>query len=383
MVVLDQMKVELQNLQGTLKEVTASLDLENKSKKIEELSREMEEPTFWDNAEKANAKTKELKNLQDLVEQMKHLNQQYGDMLDLIDMSNEEGTDDNEMAAEIRSDLNEFETTLEDIRISNLLNGEYDRCGAILKLSAGAGGTESCDWCSMLYRMYTRWAERKGFTVDVLDLLDGDEAGIKSATFQINGLNAYGYLKSEKGVHRLVRISPFNAQGKRQTSFVSLDVMPDIEEDLDVAVNPDEIRVDTYRSSGAGGQHINKTSSAIRITHIPTGIVVTCQNERSQFQNKDKAMQMLKAKLFMLKQEENAAKLAGIRGEIKDIAWGSQIRSYVLQPYTMVNDTRTGEKSSNADGVLDGELDPFINAYLKWLATGGKPVGDDALSDNE
>lgn len=383
MVVLDQMKVELQNLQGTLKEVTASLDLESKSKKIEELSREMEEPTFWDNAEKANAKTKELKNLQDLVEQMKHLNQQYGDMLDLIDMSNEEGTDDNEMAAEIRSDLNEFETTLEDIRISNLLNGEYDRCGAILKLSAGAGGTESCDWCSMLYRMYTRWAERKGFTVDVLDLLDGDEAGIKSATFQINGLNAYGYLKSEKGVHRLVRISPFNAQGKRQTSFVSLDVMPDIEEDLDVAVNPDEIRVDTYRSSGAGGQHINKTSSAIRITHIPTGIVVTCQNERSQFQNKDKAMQMLKAKLFMLKQEENAAKLAGIRGEIKDIAWGSQIRSYVLQPYTMVNDTRTGEKSSNADGVLDGELDPFINAYLKWLATGGKPVGDDALSDSE
>ena len=383
MVVLDQMKVELQNLQGTLKEVTASLDLENKSKKIEELSREMEEPTFWDNAEKANAKTKELKNLQDLVEQMKHLNQQYGDMLDLIDMSNEEDTDDNEMAAEIRSDLDEFETTLEDIRISNLLNGEYDRCGAILKLSAGAGGTESCDWCSMLYRMYTRWAERKGFTVDVLDLLDGDEAGIKSVTFQINGLNAYGYLKSEKGVHRLVRISPFNAQGKRQTSFVSLDVMPDIEEDLDVAVNPDEIRVDTYRSSGAGGQHINKTSSAIRITHIPTGIVVTCQNERSQFQNKDKAMQMLKAKLFMLKQEENAAKLAGIRGEIKDIAWGSQIRSYVLQPYTMVNDTRTGEKSSNADGVLDGELDPFINAYLKWLATGGKPVGDDALSDSE
>ena len=367
MVVLDQMKVELQNLQGTLKEVTASLDLENKNKKIEELSREMEEPTFWDNAEKANAKTKELKNLQDLVAQMQHLNRQYGDILDLIDMSNEEGTDDEEMAAEIRSDLDEFETTLEDIRISNLLNGEYDKCSAILKLSAGAGGTESCDWCSMLYRMYTRWAERKGFTVDVLDLLDGDEAGIKSATFQINGLNAYGYLKSEKGVHRLVRISPFNAQGKRQTSFVSLDVMPDIEEDLDVVINPDEIRVDTYRSSGAGGQHINKTSSAIRITHIPTGIVVTCQNERSQFQNKDKAMQMLKAKLYMLKQEENAAKLAGIRGEIKDIAWGSQIRSYVLQPYTMVNDTRTGEKSSNADGVLDGELDPFINAYLKWL----------------
>jgi peptide chain release factor 2 len=376
MVVLDNMKIEIQNLKPTLDEVTASLDLESKKKRIEELNREMEEPTFWDDAEKANKKTKELKNMQDLIEKIEHLNVQYGDIIDMIDMCNDEGTEDNDMAAEIRADLDEFETVLEEIRIANLLNGEYDKCNAILKLSAGAGGTEACDWCSMLYRMYTRWAERHGFTVEVLDLLDGDEAGIKSVTFQINGMNAYGYLKSERGVHRLVRISPFNAQGKRQTSFVSNDVMPDIEEDLDIEVRPEDIRIDTYRSSGAGGQHINKTSSAIRITHFETGIVVTCQNERSQFQNKDKAMQMLKAKLLMLKMEENEAKLAGIRGEVKDNAWGSQIRSYVLQPYTMVNDTRTGEKVSNADGVLDGDLDPFINAYLKWLATGGKPVGD-------
>ena len=348
MVVLDNMKIEIQGLKPTLDEVTASLDLESKKKRIEELNREMEEPTFWDDAEKANKKTKELKNMQDLIEKIEHLNVQYGDIIDMIDMCNDEGTEDNDMADEIRADLDEFETVLEEIRIANLLNGEYDKCNAILKLSAGAGGTEACDWCSMLYRMYTRWAERHGFTVEVLDLLDGDEAGIKSVTFQINGMNAYGYLKSERGVHRLVRISPFNAQGKRQTSFVSNDVMPDIEEDLDIEVRPEEIRIDTYRSSGAGGQHINKTSSAIRITHFETGIVVTCQNERSQFQNKDKAMQMLKAKLLMLKMEENEAKLAGIRGEVKDNAWGSQIRSYVLQPYTMVNDTRTGEKVSNS-----------------------------------
>jgi peptide chain release factor 2 len=220
----------------------------------------------------------------------------------------------------------------------------------------------------MLYRMYTRWADRKGFTVDVMNFVDGDEAGIKSVDFQINGTNAYGYLKSERGVHRLVRISPFNAQGKRQTSFVSCDVMPDIEKDIDIVINPDDIRIDTYRSSGAGGQHINKTSSAIRITHFPSGIVVTCQNERSQFQNKDKAMQMLKAKLYMKRMEEEQAKLAGIRGEVKDIAWGSQIRSYVLQPYTLVKDTRTAEETSNTGAVLDGDIDRFINAYLKMEA---------------
>ena len=376
MVILDQMKVELSNLRGTLDEVTGSLDLDSKKKMIEELSREMEEPNFWDDAEKANKKTRNLKNMQDLVAQVEGLHKQYDDIMDLIDLQNAEGVDDDDMAAEIREELDSFENLLEEIRINNLLSGEYDSCNAILRLAAGAGGTEACDWCNMLYRMYTRWAERKGFKIEVLDILDGDEAGLKYVQFQIDGTNAYGLLKSEKGVHRLVRISPFNAQGKRQTSFVSLDVMPDIEDDLDVEINPEDLRIDTYRSSGAGGQHINKTSSAIRITHLPTNIVVTCQNERSQFQNKDKAMQMLKAKLYMLKLEEQQAKIDGIRGEVKDIAWGNQIRSYVLQPYTMVNDTRTGEKSSNADAVLDGDLDPFINAYLKWLATGGKPVGD-------
>ena len=282
-------------------------------------------------------------------------------------MGNEE--EDAQLAADIRQELDDFISKYEDIRISTLLSEEYDSDNAILKLNAGAGGTESCDWCSMLYRMYTRWAERKGFSVEVLDYLDGDEAGIKSVTFQVNGTNAYGYLKSEKGVHRLVRISPFNAQGKRQTSFVSLDVMPDIEEDVDVEINDDDLRIDTYRSSGAGGQHINKTSSAIRITHIPTGIVVQCQNERSQFQNKDKAMQMLKAKLYMLKKEANAEKLSDIRGEVKEIGWGNQIRSYVMQPYTLVKDHRTNAETGNVDAVLDGALDPFINAYLKWINT--------------
>lgn len=326
---------------------------------------EMQAPDFWNDPEKSNQKMRESKSLKDIVDTMDGLSGQFHDILELIEM----GYEDNDPAIipDIEEELNQFKETFENIRISTLLSGEYDRNNAILKLNAGAGGTESCDWCGMLYRMYTRWAERKGFALDVIDYLDGDEAGIKSVTFQINGENAYGYLKSEKGVHRLVRISPFNAQGKRQTSFVSLDVMPDIEEDVDIEIRDEDIRIDTYRSSGAGGQHINKTSSAIRITHFPTGIVVTCQNERSQFQNKDKAMQMLKAKLYMLKQEENAEKLSGIRGDVKEIGWGNQIRSYVLQPYTMVKDHRTEEESGNVNAVLDGALDPFINAYLRWI----------------
>ncbi len=323
-------------------------------------------PGFWDDPERSNNKMKELKNLKDTVEGIEKLRTQYDDILELIELGYEEN--DASMIPDIRAELDEFIGELEELRLSTLLSGEYDKDNAILKLNAGAGGTESCDWCSMLYRMYTRWAERKGFEIEVLDYLDGDEAGIKSVTFQVNGPNAYGYLKSEKGVHRLVRISPFNAQGKRQTSFVSLDVMPDIEEDLDVEIDEKDLRIDTYRSSGAGGQHINKTSSAIRITHIPTGTVVQCQNERSQFQNKDKAMQMLKAKLYLLKQEANVEKLSDIRGEIKDIAWGSQIRSYVLQPYTMVKDHRTEVETGNVDSVLDGGLDLFINGYLKWIS---------------
>ncbi len=332
----------------------------------------MEAPGFWDNPDRSNKLMKELKNLKDTCQTYYDLETQYEDILTLIEMGYEEN--DESLIPETQAELDSFIETFEQMRISTLLSGEYDKNNAILKLNAGAGGTESCDWCGMLYRMYTRWAEKRGFAVEVLDYLDGDEAGIKSVTFQVNGENAYGYLKSEKGVHRLVRISPFNAQGKRQTSFVSLDVMPDIEEDLDVEINEEDLRIDTYRSSGAGGQHINKTSSAIRITHIPTGTVVQCQNERSQFQNKDKAMQMLKAKLFLLKQEANAEKLSDIRGEVKDIGWGNQIRSYVLQPYTMVKDNRTGVESGNTDAVLDGAIDIFINGYLKWLSTGAKPV---------
>ena len=329
----------------------------------------MEAPGFWDDPERSNQKMKELKNLKDTVGECDKLSTQYDDILTLIDMGYEEN--DESLIPEIRGELDEFIREFDELRIGTLLSGEYDKNNAILKLNAGAGGTESCDWCGMLYRMYSRWAERKGFTIEVLDYLDGDEAGIKSVTFQVNGLNAYGYLKSEKGVHRLVRISPFNAQGKRQTSFVSLDVMPDIEGDLDVDIDEKDLRIDTYRSSGAGGQHINKTSSAIRITHIPTGTVVQCQNERSQFQNKDKAMQMLKAKLYLLKKEANAEKLSDIRGEVKEIGWGNQIRSYVLQPYTLVKDHRTDVETGNVDAVLDGGLDIFINGYLKWLSVQG------------
>ncbi len=368
LVELDQMKSEILTYEKPLAEVKASLDLDSKEKRIEELQMDMEAPGFWDDPDRSNLKMKELKNLKDVVEECHKLSTQYDDILTLIEMGYEE--DDESMIPEIRAELDEFISEYEELRISTLLSGEYDKNNAILKLNAGAGGTESCDWCSMLYRMYTRWAERKGFTVEVLDFLDGDEAGIKSVTFQVNGINAYGYLKSEKGVHRLVRISPFNAQGKRQTSFVSLDVMPEIEEDLDVEIDEKDLRIDTYRSSGAGGQHINKTSSAIRITHIPTGTVVTCQNERSQFQNKDKAMQMLKAKLFLLKQEANVEKLSDIRGEVKEIGFGNQIRSYVLQPYKLVKDLRTDVETGNVDAVLDGALDPFMNGYLKWLSMG-------------
>lgn len=366
MVLLDNIKMELQTLKEPLAEVKASLDLESKSERVIEIEREMQEPTFWNDVEKANRLSTECKVFKQTIEDIGGLEQQYNDILDLIDMA----SDDDDMAEEIEEEFISFKNKLEDIRISSLLSGEHDKNNAILRLNAGAGGTESCDWVSILYRMYTRWAQKKGFEVQVLDYLEGDEAGIKSVTWQVNGMNAYGYMKSEKGVHRLVRISPFNAQGKRQTSFASLDVMPELDENNTVEINPDDLKIDTYRSSGAGGQHINKTSSAVRITHIPTGVVVACQNERSQFQNKDKAMAMLKAKLLILMEESNAAKLDEIRGEILENAFGSQIRSYVLQPYTMVKDLRTNEESSNAGAVLDGDIDPFINAYLKWKSLG-------------
>ncbi len=324
----------------------------------------MEAPDFWDGTEKSQNYMRELKSLKDTIEQFDKLSTQYEDIETLIQMGYEE--EDPDIIPEIEANFEEFKEEFEELRVSTLLSEEYDKNNAILTLHAGAGGTESCDWASMLSRMYQRFADKKGFTVEILDFLDGEEAGLKSITMQINGENAYGYLKSERGVHRLVRISPFNAAGKRQTSFASCDVMPDIEEDLDIDINEDDLRIDTYRSSGAGGQHINKTSSAIRITHIPTGIVVQCQNERSQFQNKDKAMKMLKAKLYLLKKAENAEKVSDIRGEIKDINFGNQIRSYVMQPYTLVKDHRTNFESGNVASVLDGNIEPFISAYLKW-----------------
>lgn len=363
MIELDEIKYRLTPYEKELDEIKDALDLQNKEERIIELERTMEAPGFWDDMDKAQKYMKELKNLKDSIETYNNLKSLYDDILVLIEMGEE--SEDAEIAEEAKSSMDEFASKVDEVKIKTLLSGEYDKYNAILKLNAGAGGTESCDWTSMLYRMYTRWAESKGFTTQVLDFLEGEEAGIKSITVQINGENAYGYLKSERGVHRLVRISPFNAAGKRQTSFASCDVMPDIEEDLDVEINDDDIRIDTYRSSGAGGQHINKTSSAIRITHLPTGIVVQCQNERSQLQNKDKAMKMLKAKLYLLKQQEEQEKKSGIRGEIKEIGWGSQIRSYVMQPYTMVKDHRTNEETGNVSSVLDGNTRPVYKCIFK------------------
>lgn len=365
MVEFDNIRLSLSNYEEPLQNMADSLDLSNKKDRVEELERTMEEPDFWDNPEHSTAVVQECKKIKSVIERYDSLCESKDDILMLIEIAEEEN--DANVLGDIQEAFDNFEKEYEDLRVETLLCGEYDKNNAILTLHAGAGGTESCDWASMLCRMYQRWAEKKGFQVEMLDFLDGDEAGYKSVTLQINGLNAYGYLKSEHGVHRLVRISPFNAAGKRQTSFVSCDVMPEIEEDLDIEIADDDIRIDTYRSSGAGGQHINKTSSAIRITHYPTGIVVQCQNERSQHMNKDKAMQMLKAKLFLLKQQENIDKANGIRGEQKDNGWGSQIRSYVMQPYTMVKDHRTNQEVSNVQAVMDGYIDPFINAYLAWI----------------
>lgn len=362
MVELEQYKFTVNQYKEPMKELGVSLALSHKHEQIKELESEMREEGFWNDPDKAQEVTRKVKNLKDTVSAYHALELTLDDVSTMIELGNEEN--DASVIPDIEELLGEFEIEFDNLKIQTLLSGEYDKNNAIVTLHAGAGGTESCDWAGMLYRMYSKWADSHGFKTEVLDYLDGDEAGIKSITFEVNGENAYGYLKSERGVHRLVRISPFNAAGKRQTSFASCDVMPDIEEDLSVEIADEDIRIDTYRASGAGGQHINKTDSAIRITHIPTGVVVQCQNERSQHKNKDKAMQMLKAKLYLLKQQENAEKAAGIRGEVTEIGWGNQIRSYVMQPYTMVKDHRTNAEVSNVGGVMDGNIDPFINAYL-------------------
>lgn len=308
------------------------------------------------------------KNLKDKVEKFSKLELLYEDTLVLIDMANEE--DDATMLDDVKSAVNEIKSSVETMTLDTLLSGEYDANNAILSLHAGAGGTEAQDWTEMLLRMYTRWAERHNFGVQTIDMLPGDDAGIKSVTILISGENAYGYLKAEKGVHRLVRISPFDASGRRHTSFASADVMPEFNEDIEIDINPDDLRVDTFRSSGAGGQHINKTSSAIRITHIPTGIVVSCQNERSQHQNKEMAMKMLYSKLMEIKERENKEKIADIKGEQKEIGWGSQIRSYVFHPYNLVKDHRTNYEMGNINAVMDGDIDGFINEYLKEASLG-------------
>lgn len=368
MIELDNLKTELLSKESILEEIHNSLEIDKKNDRISEINRLMEENGFWDDIKKANIISKELKDINDSIDSYNKLKNNYNDIYELINLANAEN--DKNLFKEIKDHYNSFINELEDVRISLLLSGEYDKLDAILRLNAGSGGTESCDFCQMLYRMYNKYAANHDFQVSVLDYLDGDEAGIKSVSFIIKGLYAYGYLKSEIGVHRLVRLSPFNAQNKRQTSFVSLDVMPDIKDNINIEINEDDLRYDYFRASGAGGQHVNKTSSAVRITHIPTNTVVVCQEERSQLLNKNRAMQMLKAKLYLLKEKEQTEKLSDIRGEVKENAFGSQIRSYVLQPYKMVKDLRTGEETGNTDAVFDGKIEIFINAYLRWLKLG-------------
>ena len=358
MLEFEQLKLRLDSNEGELRDLKDALGYERLKNEIEELEAKASAPDFWDDMENSQKILQKTGRLKGTVEAYDRLCALFDDMQVLIEMGNEE--EDLSLTEEIEASITELENGLAEQRLQTLLTGEY----------AGAGGTEAMDWVSMLVRMYTRWTERHGFKVQVLDFLDGDEAGLKSATLLIEGDNAYGYLKSESGVHRLVRVSPFDASGRRHTSFASLEVMPEIANDADIEIREEDIKMDVFRSSGAGGQHINKTSSAVRLTHIPTGIVVACQNERSQFQNRDRAMLMLKSKLLEIKEREHLEKIEDIKGVQKEIAWGSQIRSYVFMPYTLVKDHRTGFESGNINAVMDGDLDGFINAYLKACSKG-------------
>ena len=363
---LEELKPRLSELSEKLDQMEASLEVSRKEEKIAELEYKMGEPTFWDDAEAAQKINQELADLKGSVDKYKSLREKYDDAATLLEMGLEEK--DESMEADVKAELDAIADGLEALQLEVLLSAPYDANNAILTLHAGAGGTEAQDWTQMLLRMYGRWAERHGFAVETADLLPGDEAGVKSATLFIKGHNAYGFLKSEKGIHRLVRISPFDAQARRHTSFSACDIMPEIDDNVDVNINMSDVRVDTYRASGAGGQHINKTSSAVRMTHEPTGIVVQCQNERSQLQNREQCLKMLRAKLFELEMEKKEAELAKLEGDQQKIEWGSQIRSYVFQPYTMVKDHRTGCEMGNVQAVMDGELDPFIRAYLSAKA---------------
>ena len=363
---LEDLKPTLNDLGEKLDQMRISLEIPAKEEKIAELEYKMGEPSFWDDAAAAQKLNQELADLKGGVDTYKGLMAKYEDAETLYEMGIEEG--DASMEDDIRAELDLITEGLETLQLEVLLSGDYDANNAILTLHAGAGGTEAQDWTQMLLRMYGRWAERHGFAVETADLQPGDEAGVKSATLFIKGHNAYGFLKSEKGVHRLVRISPFDSQARRHTSFSACDVMPEIDDAVEVPINMDDVRVDYYRASGAGGQHINKTSSAVRMTHEPTGIVVQCQNERSQLQNKEQCMKMLRAKLFELEQEKKEEEIAKLEGVQQKIEWGSQIRSYVFQPYTMVKDVRTNAETGNVQAVMDGDIDPFIRAYLNAKA---------------
>ena len=364
----DAYKQKLLALEPTLKELEQALNIESARKELSELQIETEQEGFWNDVERSQRIAQKIKRLENKIKKYDHLVSDWEDTLTLCEMAQEE--DDASQLGEVAQGYETLEKEVSDRRFAALLTGEYDANNAILTFHAGAGGTEAQDWTEMLYRMYTRWAERHGFTYQLLDYEDGDEAGIKSASILIEGDNAYGYLKSENGVHRLVRVSPFDANARRQTSFSALEVMPEIEDDGEIEIRPEEIEMQVFRSSGAGGQHINKTSSAVRLIHLPTGVVVSCQTERSQFQNRDNCMKMLRAKLAEMKAQQHAEKISDIKGVQMKIEWGSQIRSYVFMPYTLVKDTRTGFETGNIQNVMDGDIDGFINAYLTASANG-------------
>ena len=368
MVLLDELRVTMCDHRADMKELYDVLGIEAAQKRHADLQEQIAAEGFWDDLENSQKVLQESKALENKISQYNKMNDSLEDLITFIELSIEEG--ETESNAEINAETESFMQRLEEMRLSSLLTGEYDHANAILTFHAGAGGTEAQDWAEMLYRMYNHWAERHSFKVTTLDYLDGDEAGLKSASILIEGENAYGFLKSESGVHRLVRVSPFDASGRRHTSFAALEVMPEIDDNMEVDIRPEDIKMDVFRASGAGGQHINKTSSAVRLTHLPTGIVVSCQTQRSQFQNKDYAMKMLRAKLVEIKEREHLDKIADIKGIQKEIAWGAQIRSYVFMPYTLAKDHRTGFENGNIQAVMDGDLDGFINAYLKGLNSG-------------
>ena len=368
MIEFDDYKTRLHNIRPKLDELSDSLNLNACREEHERLQAQIESPGFWDDQETSQKVMKRSRQLEAKMERYAHMVSQWDDMMTICEMAIEEN--DESMLDELKTSYEDLEKKMEEARLETLLTGEYDSNNALVSFQAGAGGTEAQDWCQMLYRMYTRWAERHGYTYKILDYLDGDEAGLKSASIMIEGANAYGFLKSESGVHRLVRISPFDAAGRRHTSFSAVEVIPEITDDVEVEIRPEDIEMQVYRSSGAGGQHINKTSSAVRLIHKPTGIVVSCQTQRDQFQNKETCMRMLRSKLMEIKEREHLEKISDIKGVQQKIEWGSQIRSYVFMPYTLAKDTRTGYEMTNINAVMDGDLDGFINAYLTCAATG-------------